>query len=264
MKAIILNDTAKNGGVTGGLHFGCQLVMETIHEQCERVGIDIIDTVGAGEPVTVHPDTELVIVNGEGSLHHDRRTELLEIARHHPSVLINSVWQNNNYYNTQKLRQFKLVMFRESLSAQAAGLGGVVPDLCFASRRLREWQKPSPTEDIGITDSVLNQGQGVGFSAIQDADSYLTELCKYQRVVCGRFHAAVACAVLGIPFSTWPSNTHKMEGLMEDMGLMRYHWPKQEYSEAHCPVALDERVTEYCDNAYQEIKWMFDEIKGVA
>lgn len=264
MKAIILNDTAKNGGVTGGLHFGCQLVMEAIHEQCERVGIEIVRTVGANEwAEPFEEDADICIVNGEGSLHTNRRQELLDVASVMPSVLINSVWQNNCYETTRKLKAFKLVFFREDMSCKAAGIGGVVPDMCFASRRLREWKRPDPVEDIGITDSVLNQGQGIGFSAIQAADSYLTELSKYQRVVCGRFHAVVACAVLGIPFSAWPSNTHKIQGIMEDMGVMRYYWQTQEHAQIHCPTEMPDSVREYVDNAHQEIKWMFDEIRSL-
>jgi polysaccharide pyruvyl transferase WcaK-like protein len=105
----------------------------------------------------------LVLVNGEGTIHHDRpaaRT-LLEVGAHArrqgiPAALINCGWESNSAELTDLLSDFALVAVRDSASAHELRRSGVectiVPDLSLyldapllAERR----------DGIGFTGSVL-------------------------------------------------------------------------------------------------------------
>jgi hypothetical protein len=266
MKISVINDTAKGLATTGGLHFGCELVMETLYDLLKTNGHEVVQKVASNETsFTINPQADLVIVNGEGSLHHNRRRELLAVAKEAPSILINTVWDSND--TTEGLEHFNYISCRESYSAKEMGMGvKVVPDLLFANKWLRE-QAPfihKPEHDIGVTDNVLNQLQGGdgGFSAIQPSRSYIPELLKYKRICCGRFHSVAACAVLGIPFSAWPSNTHKIEGMMEDMGVLEHFYYLKEDALENVPVDFNGNIALYSDLAQVDITNLFSKLES--
>jgi hypothetical protein len=57
-------------------------------------------------------------------------------------------------------------------------------------------------------------------SAVPSTDAFLRSLTAgVQMVVAGRFHAVCLCMKLGVPFVAVRSNTHKVEGMLEDAGL---------------------------------------------
>lgn len=107
---------------------------------------------------------QLVVVNGEGSLHHDSRnaTRLLAICRElqktHPVALINTVWQENDLEKWRPvLQNFCGIYTRDKRSQQALTDAGVranyAPDLTFYDYP----QFPQkPTKQFGCTDSVIN------------------------------------------------------------------------------------------------------------
>lgn len=265
MKIAIFNDTALGAATTGGIHFGCELVMETMLDLLEQNGHEVVQRVPSsvvGEKVDRSAD--LVIVNGEGSLHHNRRKELLLVAQEAPSILINTVWQEMD--SNGLLDHFKYIAARESRSqAEMPVEADVVPDLLFANKRLRkaDTYPRHPQEDIGVTDSVLNQLKGGdgGFTAIQNASTYIEELKKYKRVCCGRFHAVAACAVLGIPFSAWQSNTHKIEGMMEDMGVLEHFYYMKDDAMANIPTTYSSEIELYVQNARTKIHSLFERLE---
>lgn len=105
----------------------------------------------------------LVIVNGEGTIHHDRPAgrRLLEVggaakSAGVPAALINTGWECNGPELVEKLADFALVSARDSRSAEAMRAGGagvrVVPDLSLVS------PVPAPKNErrsgIGFTDNV--------------------------------------------------------------------------------------------------------------
>lgn len=247
-KVYIANDCSRYG------HFGCTLVMETFREQLARVGLD----------ETLTPDdADLVIVNGEGSLHHGRRQDLLDWPARKPSVFVNAVYDTNPEY--PQMREFRYVAVRESLSAAALREQGVecdiVPDVVLTSSRLRwltemrQFVKPS---GVLLTDNVLSGAAGE--SACAEPTEYVKNLARHERAVCGRFHAALACAVLGVPFSTWDSNTHKIEGLMIDAGVPELHAADQETAIALCPDVMSASVAEYVRDGRERVDSMFEKI----
>lgn len=263
MKVSVLNDTAL-GSVTGGAHFGCTLVMETLYDLLEENGHEVVQKVGANEPrFEIDKSADLVIVNGEGSIHHNHRRELVKVARSWPSILINAVYQENDALG---MDEFNYVAVRENQSAKECPVEcDIVPDLLFASRTLAAFDTypRKTTEDIGVTDNVLNQiaGGDGGISALQSPEAYITQLLKHKRMCCGRFHAVAACAVLGIPFSAWPSNTHKIVGMMEDMGIEHYHFRTKEEALAHVPTDFNSNIVLYVEDAKLKIHKLFERLE---
>jgi len=138
---IIINDTRREVG-----HLGCLLVMEVIERYCKQLNWNILQMVS-------HPRRQeklyknllgrcdLVIVNGEGSMHHDQgiavdifRLCILSKGDGVPVCLINSVWQDNVLLDKQA-KIFNKMYVRESCSQfelKRIGLESkVVPDLSF-------------------------------------------------------------------------------------------------------------------------------------
>ena len=254
MRAYIVNDRSGDGPRPG--HFGCALVMETYREQLERVGI---------EEAKTPEDADLVIVNGEGSLHHGHRRDLLTWPARYPSVFVNAVYQANA--PAPEMGEFLYRAARESMSASyMRGQGyecDVVPDVILTNRRLNAVEyDPSLADGIGLTDNVLD-GRA-GSSAWEGPAAYLDWLSRWEGVVCGRFHAAIACAVIGVPFSTWDSNTWKIRGLMRDIGILQFHaGDSQLAAKAIVPDGPPSQVAEYVDRGKRKIDRMFELFLGL-
>ena len=116
---------------------------------------------------------------------------------------------------------------------------------------------------IGITDNVLNPN--IGFSPKTGSPSvYLAKLCSYSRLCIGRFHAAIAALVLEIPFSAWPSNTKKIDYLMQDLDLAEYFYPTFELALNNCPSSFPLEVRPKVLEYQKQINAMFDKIAGIS
>lgn len=152
VKAVILNDTR------GDNHFGCFRVMRIIEENLARRGIAVIgrslvrnDWERDRGFLARLSEADLVVVNGEGTLHHGHRQgeRLLRIAEHparghKPVALINAIYQQNPESWKAYLDRIDLVSARDSLSAAEISRltgrqCGFVPDLSLAEGAL-----PSP------------------------------------------------------------------------------------------------------------------------
>lgn len=261
----LLNDTSLYNS-----HFGCQLVCQAFREQLTRAGLHLqVALPGSIDPAKMShylKAVDLVIVNGEGTIHHGRAPHLLRVAGAFPSVLVNCVYQENAAW--PELKQFLLVAARESLSAQALSKDGadpiVVPDVMFASSFLNAFvPKAPPQNDLGITDNVTDPAAGFAPHVALVAD-YLNQLCSFKRLCIGRFHAAVAAMCLKIPFSTWDSNTWKIEGMMRDADLAHLHADTFQKARTRVPDLLDPRIDAYVRQARQRIVNMFDKISEIA
>lgn len=160
---VLINDTRAD------LHHGCWRVMRTLEAQLARVGLEVVARAPAhadwrGDPAIGEALAEaaLVVVNGEGTIHHDRPAgaALLAVgaaakAAGVPAALINASWDANGPAFARALADFALVSLRESRSAaqvEAAGLAArVVPDLSF----FEPVPPPRTRSGVGFTDSVL-------------------------------------------------------------------------------------------------------------
>lgn len=144
-KAVILNDTR------GDNHFGCFRVMRVIEENLARRGIAVTarslvrnDWERDRAFLARLAEADLIVVNGEGTLHHGHRQgeRLLSVADHpargrKPVALINTIYQQNPETWRRYLERIDLVSARDSRSAAEIGRlagrdCGWVPDLSLA------------------------------------------------------------------------------------------------------------------------------------
>lgn len=160
--AVLLNDTRVDR------HHGCNRVVAAIQKLLEKNGIDLIGSSPAhsdwsdiGPFLAVMESVQLIIVNGEGTIHHDSLAGrwLLQVgafakARGIPAVLVNCGWEANGPEMVAMLDDFALLSFRDRQSA--AVMRGrpcrVVPDLSMYP--VGNVPTPSRSNGIGFTDSV--------------------------------------------------------------------------------------------------------------
>lgn len=263
-------------------HFGCQLVGQTFREQFARSGVELLaslptklESVPGWRQLLARAD--LVVINGEGSIHHGRFQNLIDLAADHPCALVNCVYQENPA--NENLRRFQWISTRESLSAAAVRQAGaqaeVVPDVLFASSLLRSFVPTAPpSRDFGFTDCAEKVVRRIGPLRLRHrpghspkakvVGDYLNFLASHRRMAVGRFHAAIACSVMGIPFSTWDSNTWKTEGLMSDMGVGHLHCASRDEALASAPREFPEQIAAFRIEARQRIEAMFDRLAEIA
>lgn len=261
-------------------HFGCELVSATFREQFARVGLELIGSAPKNFSYSKYDEklrlADLVVVNAEGSIHHNRNDHLLEIASRYPSVLVNGVFEENERI-AHLLKNFLYISCRESMSAdyvRSFGFDAAVnPDVIFSSMALRCYTKDPPRRELGLTDSVRSKKVRIGpftrkreygFGADRSYVEYLKELASYKRLCIGRFHAVIAASVLGIPFSSWDSNTWKIRGLMKDMGVEHLHFSSQEEAIRHVPDIIPASVQEFAKSAVFRIEKMFEHLAQIA
>lgn len=164
-KIIILNDTSNES------HHGCVLVMENINKLVVKNDMQVICTNPSGvdwkKNVAILesiPRCDLILVNGEGTLHHAQplARDLISIAKYVkqnfkiPVVLINTTYEENGDEFAEYTSYFDLIYVRENLSKnelQKYGIKSkVVPDMTFYSKF--DLSKKVTQSLIGVTDSV--------------------------------------------------------------------------------------------------------------
>ena len=164
-KIIILNDTSSEP------HHGCWLVMENIRKLAIKNGMEIIFTCPSGLDWKKNKDIldnihkcDLVLVNGEGTLHHAQPVarDLITIGKYVkqnfniPVVLMNSTYQDNGDEFAEYAKYFDLIFVRETLSQDDLinyGIASrVVPDMTFYTKF--NLLKKAHKNLIGVTDSL--------------------------------------------------------------------------------------------------------------
>ena len=126
-------------------HHGCEAVLGQLLGGLAESGL-AADPVIAGFDWQTHEAAclaaGLVIINGEGALHHDRPVveRVLELAERRrglrkATALINSSWFENSVENTRRLACFDLLAMRDPVSREALGSAGLdcldAPDLAI-------------------------------------------------------------------------------------------------------------------------------------
>lgn len=138
MKALVFNDTRISK------HLGCEIVMSQLFAYCHIFGIEIvaslpINSVFETRARTFFSKVDLIIINGEGTMHGDSPAALriLSLAVEAKAldikiVLLNSIWFDNDILNDY-LDEIDIIACRESKSATVIRSHGfncsVVPDL---------------------------------------------------------------------------------------------------------------------------------------
>lgn len=128
-------------------HHGCEAVITELCSALARVGLTpkhLVPGLNWRHLGSSCEDADLVVINGEGSLHHDRPIidEVIALAksrkmRGKATVLLNTSWYSNAPQRSCELIEFSRVFVRESTSAeQILHDGGptvdIVPDLAIA------------------------------------------------------------------------------------------------------------------------------------
>ncbi len=173
---LLLNDTR---ALEDHTHLGCTVVTRLIEHRMAALGFLRIGQASSADDCRAlfdsglgPADIDLILFNGEGSLHHDspRCAALMAFCAAMkdlgvPSVLINAVWHANSPAFGAGLGSFSLVTLRDSLSQQEIRPyrpdAEVIPDLSFAGfaeePRLpgTEGQQADPAAEIAVLDSVL-------------------------------------------------------------------------------------------------------------
>ena len=187
-------------------------------------------------------DVDAVIVNGEGTLHHGAGVHLLALLalaqrRRKMTLLVNAVFQDTTGFD-ETLRRLDDFTVRDAHSLEHATARGfaarMVPDSYFAAR----FTGPSRTfEGDVVTDWHWQRGD-VGAAlqryAREKSASFLrfvtpdaetlwasvpADLATARVVLTGRHHGVCAAVMAGRPFVAMPSNSFKIEGLLQALGL---------------------------------------------
>ncbi len=151
-------------------HHGGLTVVRNLHLGLSRRGWTCTGSLPVSSSVRHLPgksrsieQASLILVNGEGSLHHEsRNTRRLfdictKLARTHPVALVNAVWQDNDAAHWKPLlERMALIQTRDRRSQQQLRAMGIVadyaPDLTFYEYpRFPGIERPR----FGCTDSVL-------------------------------------------------------------------------------------------------------------
>ncbi len=259
-------------------HFGCQLVCQTFREQFSRVGLKLRYSFPRDfniESVSKYlKNVDLIVVNGEGSIHHGQCQHLIRLAGTFPSVLVNCVYEENPII--PELKSFLYIAARESLSADDIKNKGAdcdtVPDVIFSSSLLRSYIREEPYKEIGYTDNVVAIDDRIKNLSTQNlihaekilVSDYLRYLTSFKKLCIGRFHAAIVSAIYGIPFSSWDSNTWKIRGVMKDMGVEHLHFRNFSDASENIPSEFNTRIGKYSEKAPKRVNEMFEKIAKIA
>ena len=164
LRAVILNDTSSR------YHHGCSRVMRLLVAGLERHGLTITarsparhDWAGDDGLLSAMRAADVIVVNGEGTLHHGRPAgaRLLAVAQHAaradtPLALVNALWQDNPEEWSKPLAKFDLIAARDNVSAE---------DMAHTTRAEVRWLPdlslsapaeitPGPRRGVIIGDSV--------------------------------------------------------------------------------------------------------------
>jgi hypothetical protein len=167
--AVLINDTSTKP------HIGCRLVVARIIQMAADVGIRVTATSSVHTDWRRHDDllremrsANIVIVNGEGTLHHSVAAARALAAvgpfcrdAQVPAVLVNSVYQDNDESIAESCRAFDRIYVRESRSAASARAQNlraeVVPDLTLTSDIMKGFAALERRDTILMTDNANKQ-----------------------------------------------------------------------------------------------------------
>lgn len=192
MKAVVLNDTRTQ------FHHGCELVMKRISDELTLRGVTeiVFSQEGsdwfANEEVKKSIETSsIVVVNGEGTIHHGRPhgEKLLSVVDYAdkynvPCYLINATYQSNPTEFSKYLSKFRKIYVRESFSKnELESLGffsEIVPDLTL-SAQFDMGKINRSSEIISATDSAFTSVSEDFYSFAKTRDWNFLPVLRFTR-----------------------------------------------------------------------------------
>lgn len=283
-KAMLINDT------TWEKHIGCESVTESIIQQCKKRNIDVVyrhcrgDVIHETKAIKENMNNvDIILVNGEGSLHHSPQwfSDLLKILPNNKTCfLINTIW-DKMFVDIPLLDKFKLISVRESRSYyellkvyNKPEKISIVPDLIFGLNIQNKDIKQ--TIKTGFGDSVLyslreHLSTLPNYFPLHyednpiDAQNYVDWLKSLNFYVTGRFHGICLSIIAETKFFAFPSNSHKIEGILADLRCEELLIHSDIYSEK---IYLDKDYIaifkKYKQMAKDNINILFNEIKRLS
>lgn len=234
-------------GDTSRYHSGCKAVVEVILEQLQEHEVISISTRHSYPPVDWNT-VDLVLCNGEGTMHHNRPAacgtmDLLREAQHNnvDTALINTVWQQMTGYE-DVISRLKLFIVREALSA--IHNAKIHPDLSYFKKVSIEPYNVEPV--VGQFMRQESPAWGKVYCNIfkQTWKELLDTIADAPWVYTGRHHEIYACLRTQTAFVPYPSNSHKLEGLFYSAGA-RLEIPERLLSEQECIEYVSSNRDEY-------------------
>ena len=250
MKVAVFNDTRADKR-----HYGCALVMDRIDDLVRELGGTIVFLwpldLDWRDNLHLLPevgDIDLLIVNGEGSIHgapkNKRAVSLASLGRlakqyfNVPSVLLNATICDNGAELYDELKLFDCVWVRDLKSVEICAERGVsaryCPDLTLTA--LLPENSMVERSGLGVTDSVDRESDlelrraSQKFSAdflpmVSDAPSNFSEVCKLRF---GRIKAWIRSSWLNFKFGSIkrPKNVSEFIEWLQSKELIvtgRYH-----------------------------------------
>lgn len=160
---VLLNDTRAD------LHHGCSRVMRRLEEGLARQGLEVLARSPVRHDWAADPGllaaldrARLVVINGEGTIHHGRpmAARLLSVLDHpglrgRPVALVNALWQENPPDWARWADRLALASLRDGRSLRAfralsTAPARLVPDLSLSERIAA----PGPRAGVIVGDSV--------------------------------------------------------------------------------------------------------------
>lgn len=236
MRAHLMNDTS-------AWHCGSAAAVVNLVQLLKSAGHEVVASTRTGEvPPSKFDHCDLVVINGEGSMHtnsgHMRQNiECGRVAKEQGKkvYLVNSVWDRCPLEAALVAKTFDLVAVREILSWKAfqAQTGRIPLKLLDVSTN-EETPPIVPWEQrAGVAvghffrwgklahDSAFNLLARVLLrSRFCDVPWYRTleDVSRYELYVTGEHHGVLAASMMRTPFIALTGNTHKIEGIMEWFG----------------------------------------------
>jgi len=235
LKVYLFNDTSRSR------HAGCKAVMRSLRAELAAFA-EVVATHTVGSSVIDAPAfaaCEAVIVNGEGSIHHDsaRANFLMMVlaaaqAAGKRTALINALYQQDHLVQPDVLARLDFFSVREVRSAAQARRHGGCPWVLIDSAADR--RQLLPARALRAVSGIVKGGthpkapsatwlDGLAADkvdvAVGSLDDIVATLRQADVYVTGQHHGVYAAALAGIPFVALTSNSHKVEGLIEWSGL---------------------------------------------
>lgn len=214
-------------------HCGSAAAFQAISAACRKAG-----------SLVEHDEVfDILVVNGEGSMHHDSvtcRKKLLEIELALDAgkavYLMNTVWQDNSPEAARILDRCERVTVREQLSRKELSRIGVECDVALDQSFFLPVDEAAPatdfsngpvltdfySRDMGTFAKVTTQWTwSVPYVQMHEWTwhSLVRSLRSAGVLLTGRHHAVYAACRARVPFLALKGNTHKIEGLIASSGV---------------------------------------------